>query len=104
MTHTKTELQIEIATLKKASLIFRAINNNLRQQILKLIHKKGKITVTEIYTKLRLEQSVTSLHLSILRQAGFVIVARDGQHKLYSINYERLNQVHETAEKLLAKI
>jgi DNA-binding transcriptional ArsR family regulator len=104
MAHTKTELKIEIVTLKKAAGVFRAINNNLRQQILKLIHKKGKITVTEIYVKLRLEQSVTSQHLSILRQAGFVNVVRDGQRKLYSINYDRLNQVHETAEKLLRKI
>ena len=103
-TNTKSELQIEISPLEKAALVFRALNHKMRQQILKFIHKKGKITVTEIYVTFRLEQSLTSLHLSILRQAGFVKVTKDGQRRLYSVNYARLNQVHEIAKNLLTKI
>ena len=65
------ELKIDVLTLKKAALVLRAVNHKLRQQILKLIHQKGRITVTEIYVKLRLEQSVASQHLAILRKAGW---------------------------------
>jgi DNA-binding transcriptional ArsR family regulator len=58
--------------MKKSMLILRALNHKLRQQILKLLDEKRKVTVTEIYIELRLEQSVTSQHLAILRRAGLV--------------------------------
>src|SRR3569833_256752 len=89
-----TELKIDVIQLKKAALILRAINHKLRQQILKLIHQHGKMTVTEIYVKLRLEQSVASQHLAILRKAGYVNTLRDGKFIFYSVNQSRLDQVH----------
>jgi DNA-binding transcriptional ArsR family regulator len=46
------------------------LNHKLRQQILALIETEKKITVTEIYVRMRLEQSVASQHLAILRRAG----------------------------------
>jgi DNA-binding transcriptional ArsR family regulator len=95
------ELKIDVLTLKKAALVLRAVNHKLRQQILKLIHQKGRITVTEIYVKLRLEQSVASQHLAILRKAGFVTTLREGKFIYYSVSHERLTQVHEFALQLL---
>ncbi|RYY93927.1 MAG: transcriptional regulator [Chitinophagaceae bacterium] len=97
----ETELKIDVLTLKKAALVLRAINHKLRQQILKLIQQRGEITVTEIYVKLRLEQSVASQHLAILRKAGFVQTNREGKFIYYSVNEERLNQVHGFAQQLL---
>src|SRR3954470_14460085 len=96
-----TELKIDVIQLKKAALILRAINHKLRQQILKLIHNNGKMTVTEIYVKLRLEQSVASQHLAILRKAGYVNTLRDGKFIFYSVNYDRLEQVHGFVHGLL---
>jgi DNA-binding transcriptional ArsR family regulator len=96
-----SELKIDIIQLKKAALILRAINHKLRQQILKLIHQNGKMTVTEIYVKLRLEQSVASQHLAILRKAGYVNTVRDGKFIFYSVNYSRLDQVHGIVHELL---
>ncbi|MGE5521976.1 MAG: ArsR/SmtB family transcription factor [Candidatus Dadabacteria bacterium] len=95
------DLKIDVIQLKKAALILRAINHKLRQQILKLIHQHGKITVTEIYVKLRLEQSVASQHLAILRKAGYVLTVRDGKFIYYSVNYDRLDQVHAIVHELL---
>ena len=96
-----SDLKIDVIQLKKAALILRAINHKLRQQILKLIHQHGKITVTEIYVKLRLEQSVASQHLAILRKAGYVLTVRDGKFIYYSVNYDRLDQVHSVVHELL---
>ena len=96
-----TELKIDVIQLKKAALILRAINHKLRQQILKLIHQNGRMTVTEIYVKLRLEQSVASQHLAILRKAGYVNTLRDGKFIFYSVNYSRLDQVHGIVHDLL---
>ncbi|MEO6071027.1 MAG: metalloregulator ArsR/SmtB family transcription factor [Chitinophagaceae bacterium] len=96
-----TDLKIDVLQLKKAALVLRAVNHKLRQQILKLINQKDKITVTEIYVKLRLEQSVASQHLAILRKAGFVTTARDGKFIYYSVNHPRLRDIHRFAQDLL---
>src|SRR5881227_2223745 len=96
-----SDLKIDVIQLKKAALILRAVNHKLRQQIMKLIHQNGKMTVTEIYVKLRLEQSVASQHLAILRKAGFVNTLRDGKFIFYSVNYDRLTQVHGIVYELL---
>ena len=96
-----TELKIEVLRIKKTALILRAINHKLRQQILKLIEEQGKITVTELYLTLRLEQSVASQHLAILRKAGFVNTSRDGKFIYYSVNHERLEELNKFMVDLL---
>ena len=94
-------LKVDLLNLKKASLILRAINHKLRQQILKLIDESGKITVTEIYVKLRLEQSVASQHLAILRKAGFVKTEREVKFIYYTVNAARLEDLNKFIESLL---
>ncbi|MBK7291800.1 MAG: helix-turn-helix transcriptional regulator [Chitinophagaceae bacterium] len=96
-----TELKIEVLRIKKTALILRAINHKLRQQILKLIEEQGKITVTELYLTLRLEQSVASQHLAILRKAGFVNTSRDGKFIYYSVNHDRLEELNKFMGDLL---
>lgn len=95
------DLKIDVLPLKKAALILRAINHKLRMQILKVIHTHGKLTVTEIYVKLRLEQSVASQHLAILRRAGLVNTDRDGKFIYYSVNYDRLAEVQQLSKDLI---
>lgn len=94
-------LKVDLLNVKKASLVLRAINHKLRQQILKLIDEHGRITVTEIYVKLRLEQSVASQHLSILRKAGFVNTERDGKFIYYTVNTGRIEELNSFVESLL---
>lgn len=96
-----TKLNLDLLNVKKAALILRAVNHKLRQQILKLIDENGKITVTELYVKLRLEQSVASQHLAILRKAGFVNTDRDGKFIYYSINTSRIEDVNQFVDVLL---
>jgi DNA-binding transcriptional ArsR family regulator len=91
------ELPIEVIQVKKAALIFRAINHPLRKQMLQLLHENVRMTVTEIFIKLRLEQSVASQHLAVLRKAGMVNTERQGKFIFYSVNYQRIKQVHQVA-------
>jgi DNA-binding transcriptional ArsR family regulator len=93
--------QVDLLNVKKAGLILRAVNHKLRQQILKMIDEHGRITVTELYVKLRLEQSVASQHLAILRKAGFVKTVRDGKFIYYSVNTDRLKELNRFVEELL---
>ena len=102
-TAKEKELQIDVLQLKKSSMVIRALKHKLRQQILKLIHSKGSITVTEIYVKLRLEQSVASQHLAILRKPGIVNAKREGKKIFYSVNYSRLAEINKHIEGIVQK-
>jgi DNA-binding transcriptional ArsR family regulator len=82
-------------------MILRALNHKLRQQIVRLIDEHQKMTVTEIYVKLRLEQSVASQHLAILRRAGIVVTTREGKFIFYTVDYNRLEQINQFVEQLV---
>lgn len=93
-------VDLDYGDLRKAVLVLRAINHDLRQQIIALLLESGKLTVTDIYIKLRLEQSVASQHLAILRRAGVVATDRDGKYIYYAINPDRLEQISRLVDEL----
>jgi ArsR family transcriptional regulator, virulence genes transcriptional regulator len=94
-------INLDYHALKKAALVLRALNHKLRQQLLKLIEDEKKITVTEIYVRLRLEQSVASQHLAILRKAGIVNTERDGKFIFYTVNYKRIEEISQFVKELV---
>jgi DNA-binding transcriptional ArsR family regulator len=93
--------KINYLDVKKAAAILRAINHKLRQSIIKLLEEKDNLTVTEIYVKLRVEQSVASQHLAILRRAEFVKTSREGKNIYYTLNLTRLDEVNTFIKQLL---
>lgn len=95
-------ITIDYLNVKKASLVLRALNHKLRQQMVKMLDEKQRMTVTEIYVALRLEQSVASQHLAILRRAGIVKTERDGKFIYYHVNYDRLDQINNMINELLS--
>lgn len=98
----KQEIQLDYAELRKAVLVLRAINHKLRQRMIDLLEENEKMTVTDIYIKLRLEQSVASQHLAILRRAGVVATERQGKFIFYSLDKDRLSQISKLVEELAA--
>ncbi|RMD68915.1 MAG: transcriptional regulator [Bacteroidetes bacterium] len=94
------DIHLDYGELRKAVLVLRAVNHKLRQRIIELLEENEKMTVTEIYIKLRLEQSVASQHLAILRRAGVVNTERQGKYIYYSLNEERLSQISRLIEEL----
>jgi DNA-binding transcriptional ArsR family regulator len=94
-------VKIDYYNVKKAALILRALNHKLRQQLLKLIEEEKKITVTEIYMKLRLEQSVASQHLAILRKAGILETEKQGKFVYYGVNQKRITEINSFVTDLL---
>jgi DNA-binding transcriptional ArsR family regulator len=96
----QTEIELDYAELRKAVLVLRAINHKLRQRIIDLLEEHEAMTVTEIYVKLRLEQSVASQHLAILRRAGVVQTDRSGKFIHYSLNKDRIEQISRLVEEL----
>lgn len=97
----KDQIKLDYIAVKKAAMVLRAINHKLRQQMIKLLEEHKRMTVTEIYVKLRLEQSVASQHLAILRRAGIVMTERDGKFIHYTINTQRIAEIAKFVEELV---
>lgn len=95
---------IDPSTLSKAVLLLRALNHDLRQQIIRLLHDEDQLTVTDIFISLRVEQSVASQHLAILRKANIVKRERQGKYILYSLDHERLTRVSELVKRLASDV
>jgi DNA-binding transcriptional ArsR family regulator len=94
------DIQLDYSDLRKAVLVLRAVNHKLRQRMIDLLEESDSMTVTDIYIKLRLEQSVASQHLAILRRAGVVLTDRQGKFIFYSLDKERLAQIMRLVEEL----
>lgn len=75
--------------IEAATSVLRAVKHPLRQQIIELLEENEKMTVTDLYIKLRLEQSVASQHLAILRRAGVVETERQGKFIYYQVNPDK---------------
>ncbi len=100
LTKSKKPIKLDYAELRKAVLVLRAVNHKLRQSVIDLLEENEKMTVTDIYIKLRLEQSVASQHLAILRRAGVVTTERQGKFIYYSLDKDRLKQISKLVEEL----
>lgn len=88
--NTIEEDMLDFNSVKKASLILRTLNNKICQRIFALLTSNSEMTVTEIYSSLHLEQSVTSMHLAKMRRHKIVTTKRSGKHIIYGLNWERL--------------
>lgn len=98
------KLTVEMATIKKAALTLRALNHPLRKKLLELIQDNGNIIVTEMYNKLKIEQSVCSQHLGILRRADVVTTKRDGKKILYTVNAKRIDEIYGLAKEMAQRV
>ncbi len=103
MQATGEQNKLDYVAIKNASMTLRSINHKLRQQILKLLEENKRMKVTDIYVKLRLEQSVASQHLAILRRANIVRTERMGKEIYYSLNNNRIEQVALFANRIAAE-
>ena len=99
-TDSGEELKLDYNNLRKTVLVIRSVNHKLRQQMINLLDEYPRLTVTEIYIKMRLEQSITSQHLAILRRSNVVVTKRDGKFIYYSLNKERLEHIAQLIKEL----
>jgi DNA-binding transcriptional ArsR family regulator len=66
------------------AIVFQALCHPSRLRIIAAL-AKGEMSVVAIYKKLKLPQSSTSHHLSLLREGGLVVNRREGHKIFYSI-------------------
>ncbi|NGZ04050.1 MAG: transcriptional regulator [Nitrospira sp. WS238] len=80
------------APQKKAPMLFRALSDPTRLELLKRL-KGGEKCVCELTDVMQTGQSRLSFHLKVLKDAGLVSDRRDGRWKYYSMNRDGLNDL-----------
>jgi ArsR family transcriptional regulator len=71
--------------MKEPANIFKTLSDKNRLRILKMLQVKS-LCVCEITDILKLAGSTVSQHLTMLKQEGFILEARDGKWMNYMIN------------------
>lgn len=87
------KLELDVVKLELAANRLRALAHPMRIAIIELLQEKEKLSVTEIYKKLKIEQAAASHHLNILKGKGILASKRDGKKIFYSLRSKSLHQV-----------
>ncbi|HYV91182.1 MAG TPA: metalloregulator ArsR/SmtB family transcription factor [Chitinophagales bacterium] len=93
-------IQLDFKKVNEAAMVLRSMKNPLRQKLIKLIDEEPGIIVTDIFVKLRLDQSVASQHLAVLRQAGIVRTEREGKSIHYYIDHDNIKAISPLVDQL----
>lgn len=96
----KVKAQIDYEKFKIAATVLRSFRNKIREKIIALLQENQKMTVTEIYVKLSMEQAVVSQHLATLLKSGIVTVEKNGKFRYYQLDKEKINEISLLVDKL----
>lgn len=77
--------------MKEMTKIFKALSDQNRLRILKMLEARA-LCVCEITEVLKLAASTVSKHLSILRDAEFILDKKDGKWVNYYLNDDKKNE------------
>ncbi|MCB0521466.1 MAG: helix-turn-helix transcriptional regulator [Lewinellaceae bacterium] len=99
----KAKVNINDDKLQVSSEVLRALAHPLRMKILEFIDNNDVINVNKIYNTLKLEQSITSQHLRILRSAGLVETEREGKFIHYKVDYDKIAHAVKAINSFLKK-
>jgi DNA-binding transcriptional ArsR family regulator len=78
-----------------ASDVFSAIAEPRRRQIIDLLSRRRRLAVGAIVVALGLPQPSVSKHLGVLREVGIVSVSKQGQRRVYELNFNQLRPVYD---------
>ena len=100
--NSSVESLIHGKNLGVSAKTLRVLAHPLRMHLIAFIDEHGKINVNKIYRSLKLEQSLTSQHLRILRDEKLVLTTREGKFIFYSVNYSRIKRIVELLDGFFA--
>ena len=82
---------------------FHALSCSTRLAILKALKEKDR-TVNEIADILKVDKSVSSRHLTILRHTGIINARKEGLNVYYTITNNKIFKILELVTELLTEI
>lgn len=77
----------------QSASILKAIGHPIRIKIIIALAQKNKMTVTELFEELHIDQPVMSLHLAILRKKNIIQSVKKGKKSYYSISNNSVKQI-----------
>ena len=88
-------IDLDIEKLDLAASKLRAMAHPMRIAIMELLNKDKKMSVTNIYRSLNIEQASASHHLNILKNKGILVSQREGKKIYYSLKSDVLSEIIE---------
>jgi len=80
---------------------FKALANEERIEIIKLLKKNGEMFAQDIERHFYLEQSTTSHHLNMLKKAGITQSRKEGRKVFYSINTDSIKLILDSFDTVV---
>jgi DNA-binding transcriptional ArsR family regulator len=93
--------QLQIEKLELGASMLRAMAHPMRIAIIELLTANKRLTVTEIYGRLKIEQASASHHLNILKSKGILESKREGKMIFYSLKHDKLTEIIESLERCI---
>ena len=90
----------ENAKFSEVSKFLKIVSDENRLRIL-LVLGEGTMNVTDIHSKLKLPQNLTSHHISKLKSLELLNEKREGTFRHYSVNSKKLKECSRLMRELL---
>ena len=87
------------AGLARVDAAITALSHPARRELVRLC-LAGERSAGELGEDVDLRQPATSQHLRVLRDAGLLVVRRDGNRRLYRVDFARLAEVRGALDDL----
>ncbi len=88
-------MAIKRTKIERIANVLKVISHPTRLEIILLLQSKDQLTVSQICSKLDVEQSLVSHHLAAMRKSGVLKATRDGINISYSILESKVLDVIE---------
>jgi DNA-binding transcriptional ArsR family regulator len=89
--------KVDYSQYSKASEMLKAIAHPIRMSIVSILRNK-KLTVTEIFQQLQIEQATASHHLRILKHRDVLESLREGKNTFYYLKHKNLSKIIDCIE------
>ena len=88
--------------MENLDLIFKALSDPIRLQILKKLYSQESVCVCKLVEMFNISQSKLSYHLKMLLSANLITKTSQGKWNYYSVNKDSVSRVltYEVIQKL----
>ncbi|WNG34705.1 helix-turn-helix transcriptional regulator [Archangium minus] len=76
-------------------LVFKALADESRRQLLDLLHLENGRTLGELCEHLDMSRQAVTKHLAVLEEANLVVIVWRGREKLHYLNPVPLHEIYE---------
>ena len=91
-----------MSEMEKELVVFKALADPIRLNLLGVINTKDKMCVCELVERFDISQSKLSYHLKMLLEAELLLLYPQGKWNFYSVNRETMKVV--LAQEMIDKI